>query len=169
MTVIEPFSSTTSLVTSINSTGQAAGFYQDLTHGNGYGFVTGTNGVGATQISPFSNSAIVHGINDSGQATGEYFDPTTFGTYGFVTGASGVGTAVIDPFSSNSVFATSINSNSQAGGYYLDPATGHQYGFLATPNASPVPEASTIASLGVMIGLAGLLLCDRKRRVITED
>jgi hypothetical protein len=59
----------------VNAQGQVVGSYVDAASQR-YGFVTGPQGVGVTQIDPFESTQVtVTGINDRGQVAGDYTDP----------------------------------------------------------------------------------------------
>ena len=61
--------------------------------------------------------------------------------------------------------ATGISNTGFIVGYSTSASTGLREGFLLTPEA-PVPEASSIVSLGalLLLGLGGLALSVRRRK-----
>ena len=165
-TKVDPFGSDKTVVHGINDSGQIAGYYVDPQTGHYLGY-TGTVGSDTfVTISPFgSTNASVLGINNAGQIVGVYQDPRSGGTYGYVGAVGSSSFTTVTPFDSG--FADSriegINNVGQIVGSYRDPRTGMLYGFLGTPNA-PVPEASSVVSFGLLLGLGGLGVSVRRRK-----
>ena len=72
--------------------------------------------------------------------------------------------SLISPGSSFTLHrAASISNTGFIVGYGTNSA-GQQDAFLLTPNTSPVPEASTTVSLGLLLGFGGFILAMRRPR-----
>lgn len=105
---------------------------------------------------------MAYGVNDAGQVAGSYQVLNTNATYGYV-GTLGSGSyTVVDPFHSTFAVVNGINNAGQIVGAYQDSVTGNYYGFVGTPN-SPVPEASSVITFGLLLSLGGLMLSARRR------
>ena len=146
----------------INSSGTVVGDYQDAAGTHGFVF---TPGGGFTTLNdPLAKGeTIAYGINDAGQIVGRYFDGT--GLYGFED-TNGVFTTLSAPNATDGTSALGINNTGTIVGYYGGGSIGDYFssGFVATPAA--VPEASSMASFGLLGG--GLLLWGKLRRVKTR-
>ncbi len=149
-TPIDVLGSSLTYAYDINNRGDIVGTYRHLDVIGGrlvefHGFLYTGEGFGTIDV-PGSYLSYAQGINNSGDIVGYYQDAT--GKHGFLyTGGSF--TAIDVPGSSNT-YAYGINDRGQIVGWYSDDVG--IYGFLATP----IPEPSTLALLGVCIlGLIG--------------
>lgn len=125
---------------SINSSGQVAGFYTDTT-GINHGFVYGDGAFKTFDVPGSIYSSTTEGythpdpnlqINGNGQVSGTYTD-VSGGIHGFVY-SSGV-VAIIDIPNATTTFVNDINASGQLTGYYVDNTGTH--GFIATPILPP--------------------------------
>ena len=149
--------------TSINNAGQIAGYTEGI-YGGEQGFVD-TGGIIETVSVPNAAQTTVTGINDAGQIVGTYTDAAR-NQHGFVKIGNTFLTvddpnAASGPFTYNTLRSslTGINDAGQIVGTYFD-ANGVQHGF----EAAPVPEASTIVSFALLLGLGGAVIAVRKKR-----
>ena len=162
-TILEVPSTTSTFPTSINNSGQVAGYYYDSsgTHGFVYSNDTFTTlDVPVATTGPVGTGTSPSSINASGQVTGYYFDNS--GTHGFVY-SNGTFTTLDVPGATDT-FATSINAGGQVTGNYFDGSNHH--GFIATPMATDIPTLSQWALLlggGLLIGMALLAQVRRTR------
>ncbi|MGI4788282.1 MAG: hypothetical protein ACRYFS_05475 [Janthinobacterium lividum] len=95
-------------------------------------------------------------ISNDGTVVGAY-DTLAGDEYGFVfTGASLTTVTFPDALATE---VEAINSQGELAGTYID-SMGVQHGFLA----APVPEASTTVSLGLLLGMGGLMLIAKRKK-----
>ncbi len=163
ITLNDPAGSTGTFAHGINDSGQVVGNYS--THGFLYTLGTGFTTLDDPQANTFAT--VVTGINNAGQAVGVYYDDNGVENGFLYTPGTGF-TTLDDPAATSGVFSGTrlggINNAGQIVGSYTD-ADGVYHGFIA----SPVPEASTTASFGVLLlmGAGGLLMTARKRAKTT--
>lgn len=128
---------------SINASGQVAGYYTDGT-GINHGYVY-SGGAFHTFDVPGSIYAPAHNfpfpdpnlqINDSGQVSGTFTDATG-NNHGFVY-SNGVVTTINIPNATATV-VNDINAKGQLAGYYTDSTRTH--GFISTPVLTPKPKS----------------------------
>ena len=107
---------------------------------------------------PGATDIFAQGINNAGSIVGGYYaaDGTEFG----FLNAGGTYTSLAFP-DALATEAEGINSQGQIVGVYVD-ANGDQHGFVAS--AAAVPEASTTVSLGLLLGLGGVLVIAKRRK-----
>ena len=165
----------------INNNGLVTGFYatnNNATDQHGFLFNTKTNGYTllpdpSTAKTANGNLALTQflGINDTGEAVGYYQTKDTGSQFGFLFNTATDAYTLLDdplaaPFNGTQITQiTGINDAGTIAGFYVD-ANGAQRGFVG----APVPEASTMVSLGVLLalGVGGLAWTARKRRVLSQ-
>ncbi|MEQ1558366.1 MAG: hypothetical protein ABL933_05425 [Methyloglobulus sp.] len=150
---------------SINSSGQVAGFNVDATGINhGYIYSGGafkTFDVPGSIYSSSSNPGFPYPdpnlkINDKGQVSGTYTD-VSGGFHGFVY-SSGV-VMTIDIPNATTTFVNDINASGQLTGYYVDNTGTH--GFIATPILPPSSKKDCVKGGWKMFGFKSKEQCLR--------
>lgn len=162
----------------INNNGLVAGFYATNNSGtdqHGFLFNTKTNAYTllpdpSTAKTAGGNLALTQflGINDTGEAVGYYQTKDSGSQFGFLFNTSTDAYTFLDdplaaPFNGTQITQiTGINDAGTIAGFYVD-ANGAQRGFVG----APVPEASSLVSLGVLLvlGVGGMAWKARKRCV----
>jgi cytoskeletal protein RodZ len=107
---------------------------------------------------PGATDVFAQGINNAGSIVGGYVGANG-AEFGFLD-VGGTYTNIVFP-DALATEAEGINSQGQIVGVYAD-ANGDQHGFIAT--AAAVPEASTTVSLGLLLGLGGILVVAKRRK-----
>ena len=163
---------------SINNNGLVTGFY--ATNGNAtdqHGFLFDTKTSAYTLLPDPSTAKTANGnlaltqflgINDAGEAVGYYQTKDTGSQFGFLFNTATDAYTFLDdplaaPFNGTQITQiTGINDAGTIAGFYVD-ATGAQRGFVG----APVPEASSLVSLGLLLalGVGGMAWTARRRRV----
>jgi probable HAF family extracellular repeat protein len=147
----------------INDSGQVVGYAESPYYGNyHYGFITGPDGMGFTNLGVFTPIA----INNSGEAVG---DSTLF-SHGGMTNLNLLDVVISAGWSN--LYVVDINNYGQMVGYGIDN-NGHYHAFLLsyTPDtvftpgpiiAPSIPEPETYAMLLSGLGLLGFMARRRK-------
>ncbi len=165
----------------VNNNGLVTGFYNTTTDAVQHGFLFNTKtDVYTLLMDPMTaqtaggNLALTQflGINDSGQAVG-YYQTKSNSQYGFLFNTATDQYTYLDsptaaPFNGVQVTQiTGINNAGEIAGFSIN-AAGVQQGFVATPVAAPVPETSSVVSLGLLLalGVGGAAWSARKRRAV---
>lgn len=151
----------------VNTSGQVVGASYTAGAGHHDAFLSGRNGVGLTDLGTLGGtSSGATGINDSGQVVG-YSTIAGGATRAFVF-SNGVMTdlnTLIMPGSGFTlVQASGISNTGFITGSY-ENSNGRGGAFLLTPTANPVPEASSVVSLGLLLllGLGGMVVSRRRK------
>ena len=151
----------------INDSGTTAGTYFTntvLADGNNAnnGFLRSADGTFTDVMVPGASDTNLYGLSDNGNLFGQY---DVIGSAGNVvktdnfTDIGGVFDTSVDVPGATYTDITGINDAGQISGYYLDTAGGaHSF------YADPVPEASTVVSLGLLLTLGGGVAARRKKK-----
>ena len=156
----------------VNASGQVAGWSQiagdDIAAE--HAFLSAANGGALTDLGTLSGGdSFGFGVNNAGQVVGYSTIASSFVDYAFLY-SGGMMTDLNTLIASSSGFtleqATSISDTGFITGYGTD-SSGQIHAFLLTPNFAPVPEASSIVSLGLLLtlGLGGAAVVRRKHKV----
>lgn len=149
----------------INNLGETGGGYYDADFAS-HGFVRLPDGTYQSFDIPGAAAVYVNHINDSGVAVlNAYGDDDDLNPHGYVRDAGGALTA-LNALGAIRTAAWDIDSAGRVAGFFVT-ADGYSHGYLATPD--PVPEASTLASFGLLcLGLAGVAWSARRVRPAPE-
>ena len=154
----------TSLATGINDAGVIVGTAAvDSTTGPTVSYVRSAGAVPAFSFLNIAGALNVYaqGISNSGVIVGAYDTAQSGGALTGFMAFNGVETDIVFPTAA-STQVNGINSLGQIVGTYTDSA-GALHGFIGAP---AVPEASTVASLGLLLclGLGGVVLSARRKK-----
>ena len=178
-TTIAPAGAPSVSAQGINNNGLVTGFYaaNGTANESGFLFDTKTNIFTAlpdpsTAQTANGNLAFTQflGINDMGEAVGYYQTTDTGSQFGFLFNtATKTYTFLDDPQAASvkgvrTTQITGINNAGEIAGFFIG-ADGVQRGFVG----APVPEASSLVSLGVLLalGVGGMAWKARKRRALS--
>ena len=161
---------TSSLGFGVNASGQVTG--QSTTAGGStHAFLSGPSGAPLTAANDLGTlggtNSYGNGVNASGQVVGDS-DTASGADHAFLF-SGGVLTdlnTLIAPGSGFTlVYAYGISDTGFISGYGIN-SSGQQDAFLLRPNA-PVPEASSVVSLGLLLvlGMGGLVVAARRKKV----
>lgn len=164
----------------INNNGLVTGFYatnNNATDQHGFLFNTKTSAYTllpdpSTAKTANGNLALTQflGINDTGEAVGYYQTKDTGSQFGFLFNTATKAYTFLDdplaaPFNGTQITQiTGINDAGSIAGFFIG-ANGVQQGFIA----APVPEASSLVSLGLLLalGIGGAAWQARRRRALS--
>lgn len=178
-TSIAPAGAPSVFAQGINNNGLVTGFYASSGTANDSGFLFDTKTNLFTMLPDPSTAQTANGnlaftqflgINDSGVAVGYYQTKDTGSQFGFLFNtATKTYTFLDDPQAAavggvQTTQITGINDAGSIAGFYVD-ANGAPRGFIA----APVPEASSVVTMGLLLalGAGGVVLAARKRRVLS--
>ncbi len=153
----------------VNASGQVTGSADtDFSNAPIHAFRSAPNGGPLQDLGALGNKqdSEGEGINDSGVVVGK--SSTSQGTHAFVFTSDYMFdlNSLIAPGSGFTLFeATSISNNGFITGFGTN-SLGQQEAFLLTPTGAPVPEASPVVSLGLLLalGLGGWAAAARRKR-----
>lgn len=134
-----------SAASAINNSGQITGIVGCCSGIVGHSYITGTDGIGSTNIGGFVVWA--QGINDLGQVVGtdysSFLDPdgVVSSSRPFITGPDGVGLTYI---STSSGEAKDINNLGQVVGNLATASTGSSRAFITGPNGTGITDLGTL-------------------------
>ncbi len=163
---------TETFATGINNDGLVVGYYAERSDGGStHGFTYNTRS-GSYSLLPdpsvagFAFAQFL-GINDNGSAVG-YYQTTAGIQHGFLYDTATSAYTFLDdpniaPGGSSLMQITGINDSGEIAGYFTNSAN-QQVGFIADTGAAPVPEASSVVSLGILLALGGV--CAAKKRKV---
>jgi hypothetical protein len=144
-------SSTVTIPTGINASGEIAGFYAGSS-GQRHGFVRDPSGRITTFNVPGSSGTLTFGINKSGAIAGYYVDPSG-ALPGYVRDPEG-NFATFNPPGSIQTWPLSINAGGAVTGYYYESIS-VSHGFLRQANGELIvfdPAGCCINASGVIAG-----------------
>lgn len=157
------------LAGSINASGTVAGWYVNYNANAAYpiyqylayGFLRSADGTYTDFAVPGATDTYLDGLSDNGNLWGQYdvYDPAgNLVKLDNFTDINGVFDTSVDVPGAAATYLTSINDSGQISGLFFD-AAGNQHSFYA----DPVPESSSVVSLGLLLMLGGWTVVARRR------
>jgi probable HAF family extracellular repeat protein len=133
-----------SYATSVNDSGQVAGFADTSEPGATHAFITGPNGVEMKDIGALGYVSYAHGINHSGEVAG--YSPSA-DAHAFITGANGVGIASINTSSDGNSLGLGINDAGQVVGEAWEPLSNPAHAFITGAPGMGMVDLNSLVTL----------------------